>query len=267
MNSIKELISLHDRQALITGASGKLGRVISEVLAELGASLILVDLPGSDIERFSSTIRESYGSSVQTYYCDLEDGQQRTEMMRQVKDSCGGLNILVNNAAFLGGSNLPGWVEPFERQSIDTWRRVMEVNLTSMFDLCQGFSSILRGSKGANIINIASIYGALGPNWGLYEGLAMANPAAYSVSKGGVIQLSRWLSTTLAPSIRVNSISPGGVYRDQPKKFVTRYVNKTPLNRMATESDLKGAIAYLGTDLSDYVTGQNLFVDGGWSAW
>jgi NAD(P)-dependent dehydrogenase (short-subunit alcohol dehydrogenase family) len=95
----------------------------------------------------------------------------------------------------------------------------------------------------------------------------MGNPAAYAASKGGLIQLSRWLATTLAPSIRVNCISPGGVLRDQPEIFVKRYEAHTPLGRMATEDDLRGAIAYLATDLSAYCTGHDLVVDGGWSAW
>jgi NAD(P)-dependent dehydrogenase (short-subunit alcohol dehydrogenase family) len=95
----------------------------------------------------------------------------------------------------------------------------------------------------------------------------MGNPAAYAASKGGLIQLTRWLATTIAPDVRVNVISPGGVYRNQPKKFVKRYVAKTPLGRMAIEEDFKGVIAYLASDLSAYVTGQNIIVDGGWTAW
>ena len=115
--------------------------------------------------------------------------------------------------------------------------------------------------------NIGSIYGDLGPDWRIYEGTQLANPAAYSASKGGLIQLTRWLATTIAPKIRVNTISPGGIYRGQPKDFVERYASKTPLGRMATEDDIRGAIGYLSSDLSRYVTGQNLKIDGGWSAW
>ena len=95
----------------------------------------------------------------------------------------------------------------------------------------------------------------------------MSNPAAYGASKGGVIQFTRWLSTTIAPNIRVNAISPGGVYRKQPEVFVQRYEAKTPLDRMASEDDFRGVVAYLASDMSKYMTGQNLFVDGGWSTW
>ena len=95
----------------------------------------------------------------------------------------------------------------------------------------------------------------------------MGNPAAYGASKGGLIQLTRWLATTLAPAVRVNAISPGGIRRNQPGQFITRYAARTPLQRMATEDDMRGAVAYMASDLSKYVTGQNLAVDGGWGIW
>ena len=126
---------------------------------------------------------------------------------------------------------------------------------------------MLKAAEGASIINIASIYGMYGPDWRLYEGTSMGNPAAYGASKGGLIQLTRWLATTIAPSVRVNAISPGGVFRNQPEAFVQRYEAKTPLGRMATEDDFIGIIAFLASDLSKYVTGQNHLVDGGWGIW
>ena len=107
----------------------------------------------------------------------------------------------------------------------------------------------------------------VGPDMRLYENTPVGNPAAYAASKGGLLQLTRWLATVLAPDVRVNAITPGGVWRDQPTEFYERYVGSTPLRRMATEEDLKGAVAYLASDLSAYVTGHNLVVDGGWTAW
>lgn len=178
-----------------------------------------------------------------------------------------GLDILINNAAFVATSGLDGWTCDFTGQSIDTWRRALEVNITAAFELSQGLVSLLRASGKGSIINVASIYGVNGPDYSLYAGTDMGNPAAYSVSKGGLIQLTRWLATTLAPSVRVNTISPGGVYRNQPQKFVDRYIARTPLRRMAVEEDFKGVTAYLASDLSIYTTGQNLLVDGGWSIW
>jgi len=137
--------------------------------------------------------------------------------------------------------------------------------LTAAFHLSRSLAPELRSSGKGCIINIASIYGEFGPDWSLYEGTAMGNPAAYAASKGGLLQLTRWLATTMAPDVRVNAISPGGIYRNQPDKFVSRYGRKTPMLRMANEEDFRGAVAYLATSMSSYVTGHTLKVDGGWN--
>ena len=267
MTTIKELSNLKGRCALITGATGGLGRVMADTLAELGADLVLVDRPDSDFDSLSANLTERWGVKVDCQACDLEQQAQRTDLMASLKSSGQRLNILINSAAFVGTSDLHGWAVPFEQQTIETWRRALEVNLTAIFDLCQGLTPLLKAAEGASIINIASIYGIYGPDWSLYEGTNMSNPAAYGASKGGLIQFTRWLATTIAPCVRVNSISPGGVFRDQHEAFVQRYEAKTPLGRMATEDDFRGAIAYLASDLSKYVTGHNLAVDGGWGIW
>ena len=267
MTTIKDLIDLKGRRALVTGAAGGLGKAMADTLAELGADLVLVDRPGSDFDSLSENLIERWDAKVEQRFCDLEQQVQRTELMDWLKGSDLGLNILINNAAFVGTSELQGWGVPFEQQTVETWRRALEVNLTAVFDLCQGLTPTLKAATGASIINIASIYGVYGPDWGLYEGTGMSNPAAYGVSKGGLIQFTRWLATTIAPSVRVNAMSPGGVFRNQPESFVQRYEAKTPLARMATENDFRGVVAYLASDMSKYVTGQNLEVDGGWGVW
>lgn len=267
VTTIRELMNLKGRRALITGATGGIGKVFADCLSELGADLILADRPGSDLQGLAGVLAPRWGVKIQHRYCDLEQQEQRIELMEWVKSSGEGLNILVNNAAFVGTSELKGWATPFEEQTVDTWRRALEVNLTAVFDLCQGLTPLLKVAPGASIINIASIYGEYGPDWSLYEGTGMSNPAAYGASKGGLIQFTRWLATTIAPHVRVNTISPGGVLRNQPEIFIQRYKSKTPLGRMATEEDFRGAVAYLASDLSRYVTGQNIAVDGGWGVW
>jgi NAD(P)-dependent dehydrogenase (short-subunit alcohol dehydrogenase family) len=264
MTILNQLSSLSGRRALITGAAGGLGKVFAETLASLGADLILVDLTDTQLKEFSAELEIQWSVNVQTIECDLEVQDQRNQLITEVLASGQELGILVNNAALVGSSDLVGWAVPFEEQSIDTWRRAIEVNLTAVFDLCQGLTPVLKASKNASIINIASIYGLNAPDWSLYEGTSLGNPAAYGVSKGGLIQLTRWLSTTLAPNVRVNAISPGGIFRNQPDEFVKRYSSRTPLKRMATEGDFRGAIAFLATDMSQYVTGQIISVDGGW---
>lgn len=267
MTDVKALMSMRGRRTLITGATGALGRVVAGTMAELGADLLLVDRPGSDLSGLSDALSHHRGIRIRCLTCDLEHDEERNDLIKSVNADGGGLNVLINNAAFVGTSNLDGWALPFEKQSVDTWRRAMEVNLTAVFDLSKQFAPSLRASGNACIINVGSIYGLLGPNWRLYDGTTMANPAAYAASKGGLVQLTRWLATTLAPQIRVNCINPGGIFRNQPAAFIDRYNAMTPLGRMANEDDFRGAFAFLASDLSRYVTGQNLAVDGGWSAW
>jgi NAD(P)-dependent dehydrogenase (short-subunit alcohol dehydrogenase family) len=267
MTTLQQLMTLSGRRVLITGANGYLGRVMTETLAELGADLILLDRPGTDFAPLENELAEKWKVKILKLTYDLEVQDDRNALIARVKSDGLGLDCLINNAAFVGSANLQGWVAPFEEQTIDTWRRAIEVNLTAAFHLSQAMAPELRASKGGNIINIASIYGEYGPDMGLYEGTAMGNPAAYAASKGGLLQLTRWLATTMAPHVRVNAISPGGVFRNQPAQFVERYVSKTPLRRMATEDDFRGAVAYLATNMSSYVTGQTMRVDGGWGVW
>jgi NAD(P)-dependent dehydrogenase (short-subunit alcohol dehydrogenase family) len=143
----------------------------------------------------------------------------------------------------------------------------MRVNLTSAFILAQEAREALAASGRGAVILFSSIYGVVAPDWSLYAQTPMNNPVGYGASKGGLLALTRYLSTVLAPRVRVNAISPGGVLRGQPQAFQDRYVARTPLARMAVEEDVKGAVAYLASDLSAYVTGHNLLVDGGWTAW
>lgn len=268
MTTLSKKMDMSGRRSLITGAAGGLGRVMALSLAEMGADLILVDRQGADYLALITELNALRAVNVTKIACDLEEAAQRSELIEQVLQSGPSLSVLINNAAFVGTSGLQGWVTPFEQQSVETWCRALEVNLTAAFDLVKGLTPALRASGHASVVNIASIYGNLGPDYSLYEGTTMGSPAAYAASKGGLIQLTRWLATTLAAdNIRVNTISPGGVFRNQPESFVQRYSARTPLGRMATEDDFGGTVAYLASDLSAYVTGQNLMVDGGWSVW
>jgi NAD(P)-dependent dehydrogenase (short-subunit alcohol dehydrogenase family) len=267
MTTIAKLMSLAGRRALITGGAGHIGRAMAETLAEQGASLVLVDRPGADFGELHSELERRFAARVQTIECDLEQDRSRAQLIEMVSADGGGLDILINNAGFAAPAGVEGWVTEPELQSVAVWRRCLEVNLTAAFDLSRGFTPLLRESVGGSIINTSSIYGSYGPDYRLYEGTGMGNPAAYGASKGGLLQLTRWLATTLAPRVRANAISPGGVFRNQPQAFVDRYAARTPLARMATEDDFRGAVMFLASDLSRYVTGHELAVDGGWGIW
>lgn len=268
MHTIFNLISMTGKSAVITGAGGHVGSVIAETLSELNAQTIfMVDSDVSSLDAAATRIKRMASTCIVPIVCDLTDGVEREKLILSLCEAEVSIDVLVNNAAFVGTSELSGWAVKFEAQSLSVWRDALELNLTAPFHLAQGLSRKLSSGGHGSIINIGSIYGELGPDWRMYEGTEMGNPAAYAASKGGLLQLTRWMATTLAPGVRVNAISPGGILRGQDPGFIKRYIARTPLGRMATEEDLKGAIGYLATNASSYVTGQVLRVDGGWSSW
>lgn len=266
MRSLKELMDLQGRVVLITGGAGHMGVEMGNALAELGASIVVLDAV-QGTTNVARQIHTTYGVETLSLVIDLADEEAVRSVPGKTLDSLGRLDVLVNCAALVGTSELEGWITPFLQQSSDTWRLALEVNLTAAFVLVQVCTGALTASGHGSVINISSTYGMVGPDMRLYENVAMGNPAAYAASKGGLLQLTRWLATALAPDVRVNAITPGGVWRNQPQAFCERYVARTPLRRMASEEDFKGAVAYLASDLSAYVTGHNLVVDGGWTVW
>lgn len=267
MRSIGSLMDLRGRKALVAGGAGHIGLAVCETLAELGARTAVLDAdPAACEKRAKLLIRRRAGAAF-ALPCDLMDEGRTRRAVRDAAGRMGGLDILVHCAAYVGTTQAPGWAVPFPRQTAKAFEDAVRLNLTSAFVMTQEAAPALKRSGRGSVIFIGSIYGMLGPDFSLYEGTEMANPAGYGASKGGLLQLSRFLSTQLAPGVRVNMISPGGVWRGQPKAFVDRYQKRTPLKRMAIEEDFKGAVAYLAGGLSAYVTGQNLAVDGGWSAW
>lgn len=264
---IRNLMDLTGRAALVTGGTGHIGAACADALAELGCRIAICDLDAGKCEQTADAISQSRAAQTLAIAADLADEPAVKALPQQVVGTFGRLDIVVHSAAFVGDSELTGWAVPFAEQSADTWRTALETNLTSVFVLSQASAPFLQANGAGSIINVASIYGIIGPDLRLYEGTQMGNPAAYAAGKGGLLQLTRWLASVLAPDIRVNAVSPGGIRRNQPETFVRRYEENTPMGRMGTEEDIKGAVAYLAGDLSAYVTGQNLIVDGGWTAW
>ncbi|OGQ05488.1 MAG: short-chain dehydrogenase [Deltaproteobacteria bacterium RIFCSPLOWO2_12_FULL_44_12] len=245
MKKIKELIDLKGRKALVTGGVGHIGHVCCEVIQELGGEVKILDLPE----------------------CDLRGEEATRNFVRQTVVAMNGLDIFIHSAAYVGTTKLAGWAAPFENQTVSAWEEAQRVNVTSAFVIVQEAKKVLEASGYGSVILLDSIYGVVGPDMRLYEGTEMHNPVGGCVSKGALLQLMRYLATFLAPKVRVNAISPGGIWRNQPESFQERYVARTPLKRMGREEDVKGAIAYLASDLSRYVTGHNLLVDGGWTIW
>lgn len=253
-----------DTVTLITGGAGHVGGCLARKVAAAGGDLVIVDKDNASQDAF---ITELQSLGVRCLYLthDLSKPEAIQQICHDVEANYGRLDNLVNNAAFY--DDMPGWGVPFAEESNAAWQAVLQVNLLAPFFLAQGLHSLLRQSERASIVNVSSIYGIVGPDYSIYDGTEMTNPAAYAASKGGLIQLSRWLSTTLAPEVRVNSVTLGGIARGQDEGFVEKYQKKTPLKRMATEDDVVGAMLFLLSEQSGYVTGQNIVVDGGWTAW
>lgn len=253
MRTIEQLMDLTGRKALVVGGAGHIGSAICGALHEMNAVIAVLDMAA--------------GKNPLSFVCDIRDEEGLRLVAQKAITEMGGLDILVHCAAYIGKEKIPGWSVPFERQTVIAWDDAMRVNLTSAFVLSQECKTALEQSGHGSIILFSSIYGMVGPDFRMYEGTHMINPAAYLASKGGMLQLMRYLATFFAPKIRVNAVSPGGVARDYPEIFNERYRSRVPLGRQASEEDLKGAAAYLASDLSTYVTGHNLVVDGGWTAW
>ena len=259
------IFSLSGRKILVTGAAGHLGRALCQYFVSDGATVFAVDLNEKGLASLESELKPTAGSFF-AFAADLSDGEQRAGLVEQLGAHTESLDGAVFAAAFVGTSDIEGWAVDFAHQSVSTWRKALELNLTAPFHLTQLLEPLLTKGSGPSIVNIGSIYGLIGPDWSLYEGLDMSNPAAYAASKGGLIQLTKWLASTLAPGIRVNMLSPGGISRGQDATFVERYSQKTPLARMATEHDIVGQVVYLLSGAASYVTGQNITIDGGITA-
>lgn len=267
MRRIADLLRLDDRLAVVTGGAGHVGLAIGEALVEAGATVLVVDLTSEACEaRAAALTRHGPGVGL-AHPANITVADDVARLMSRVEEDFGRIDILVNNAALTGASSLTGYAVDFADQTVQAWEAAIAVNLTAAFALSSASRRWLDVSEGASIINIGSIYGQVGPMPRLYEGTRMGNPAAYGASKAGLLGLTRYLATVLAPGIRVNAVAPGGIARDQPEAFAARYRELVPLGRMATEEDLKGVIAYLASDASAYVTGQVVTVDGGWTAW
>lgn len=265
---------LTDRVVLITGGAGLLGECYAWALGHAGAHPVIADL---DVDRSASlalditegTDRRSLGLRV-----DVTDPVSVERMVRLTLENFGHLDALVNNAAIdpkFDAASAGQHTNRFEDFPLEAWRQALDVNLTGMFLCAQAVAPVMREQGHGVIVNIASTYGLVGPDQRLYqrEGQPPSfKPVTYSVSKAGAIGLTSYLATYFAGSgIRVNTLTPGGVFADHDEEFVARYSEKTVLGRMADREEIASALLYLLSDASSYMTGANLVVDGGWTAW
>ncbi len=276
--SVKKAFDLTGRTAVITGGAGMLGRMHAEAIAEAGGQPVLVDLDRKRLDQATDEIGRAFNVKTLGIRADITKKADVTAMVKEILEKFPRIDVLINNAALTvkkGSEELNGYFSEFENYPLELWEEALGVNLTGMFLCTQAVGKVMVKQGGGVIINIASMAGMVGPDHRIYEGVKSPYsgkpfnmPVSYSTTKAGVINFTRYLATYWAEKkIRVNSLSPGGVYDGHDETFVKNYSWRVPLGRMADRDEYKGAILFLASDASSYMTGANLVVDGGWTAW
>ncbi len=269
----RNLFDLNGKVAVVTGAVGILGQRFCRGLAEFGANVALVDLDLNRCATLAEELERDYRISALGVACDVSDPASVSEMVKSVVSRFGAIHILHNNAASKS-ADLDAFFARTEEYSLSEWRKIMAVNVDGMFLVAQAVGSQMqKQTTGGSIIQTASIYGILSSDKRIYEGSfylgrQISNPAVYSTSKAAVVGLTRYLAANWGDArIRVNALVPAGVESGQNDTFKARYSARVPLGRMAQADEMVGALIYLASDASSYVTGHCLVVDGGLSAW
>jgi NAD(P)-dependent dehydrogenase (short-subunit alcohol dehydrogenase family) len=242
---------LEQKVILITGGSGLLGKAMIEDLHQKGAIPINLDV----------NVKDDF--EKQTLYCDVTDDNSIRKAIQKVWEKYQRVDGLVNNAY----PRTSDWGNDFEHIDPDSWRQNVDWQLNAYFVFCQEVLFKMKEQGFGSIVNVASIYGVVGNDLTVYEGTDLTPAAAYTAIKGGVINFTRYLASKYGPfGIRVNCVSPGGIFNHQPEKFVKNYSQKVPMKRMGNPDDIAPPTSFLLSDEARYINGQNLIVDGGWTA-
>lgn len=243
------MFDLSDKVIVVTGGAGLLGSVLLGGFQKAGATCINVDLRASSL-------------TIHNQLCDITKADEIQKLINSILTEFGRIDGWVNNAY----PRTDDWGIDLESISVSSWEQNVSMHLNSYFYCCQSLCKSVKKQETCSIINMASIYGFLGPDFTVYEGTEMTMPAAYSAIKGGIINLTRYFASFYGgDNIKINSVSPGGVFNNQDPLFVAQYSKKVPLKRMARAEELVGPCYFLLSDASSYITGHNLVVDGGWS--
>ncbi len=280
MDNIMNYFNLTGRVALVTGGPGLLGKEFCRTLAEAGASVVVADINADGVNALSKSLIEN-GYPALGVATDVTQPESVHALFEETLDAFGRLDILVNSAALdpkfdpaaLAEMASRGTVSgSFEDYPLESWKAALDVNLTGMFLCCQAaVKPMLAQGKKGSIINICSTYGLVAPDQRIYQRdgkQSSFKPVYYSVTKAGVLGLTRYLAAYYAGTeMRVNALTPGGVYNNHDDVFLKAYSARTIMGRMAKKDEMNGALLFLASDASSYMTGSNLVVDGGWTAW
>jgi NAD(P)-dependent dehydrogenase (short-subunit alcohol dehydrogenase family) len=242
---------LKDKVIIVTGGSGLIGKPILQQLKNNGALVINAD------------INTETNIDSGDYKCDVTSEESIINLVDSVIKKYGRIDGLVNNAY----PRTKDWGNKFEEVSFESWRKNVDMQMNSVFLICQNVLKQMKKQKRGSIVNIASIYGVVGNDFTIYEGYGGTSPAAYSAIKGGIINFTRYLASYYGKyNIRVNCVSPGGIKDNQHPSFIERYEYKSPLKRLGEPEEIAPAITFLLSDEASFITGHNLMVDGGWTA-
>lgn len=249
--NMKELFDLTGKVILLVGSEGLLGCEYKDILAQAGAKVVTLDI-----------------ASTAELICDISSEEDVISACEYVVREYGKIDVLINNAVLHHVDFPEEMCKPFEETSLDIWKKALDVNLTGVFLCCREVGKQMKKQGYGNIINISSIYGNIGADQRIYEDVPFNLPASYAATKGAILNLTRYLASYWRETgIRVNTLSPGGVYVEEKHstKFRDNYAYRTCLGRMANKQDYRGAMLFLCSDASEYMTGANLIVDGGWT--
>lgn len=276
-------LDLSQQTAIITGGAGLLGKVYVSALLECGAKVIVIDKKINK-KKILAELKNEKIQNLTLVECDITKESEVKKTFFSLRKKLNDLKILINNASLVsqvGQDELESTYKPFLKMKKTDWEQYFDVDLSGSMLVSQNVIPFLQKNGGGSIVNISSTYGILSPDQSLYQifnkksnskkkksDISIEKPIGYSVSKSGVLNLTRFLATRFAlDKIRVNTLTLGGVYDNNPDEFVKLYSKKTPMGRMANKNEYVGPLLFLVSDMSSYMTGSNLIVDGGWSAW
>ena len=264
--NVKNIFDLTDKTVILTGAAGYLAGNYADGLSQSGANVVLADINYQGCKKLEHKIREKYDVDPLSVKLDLTQSKSINNLVSKITKKYSGIDVLINNAAYQGTPKIR--TAGFENLTLETWNQAISVNLTGIFLLSQQIGKIMKNQKFGNIINISSIYGIVGADQRIYGKSGQNSAVFYAATKGAVLNLTRYLASFWnRTGIRVNTFSPGGVENKQDKNFVKNYSKKTMIGRMARNDEYVGALIFLASDASSYMTGSNLIIDGGWTAW
>lgn len=258
----KNLFDLKGKIAVVTGGAGLVGMELVRGLAESGAITVLADI---DKNKSQTIVRELIGQKLNVIFkiLDITKKESVSDLIGFIDKEYGHIDVWINSAY----PRTSDWGAKFEDILLLSWKKNIDMHLNGYFICCQKIAEYMKKQKSGSIVNFASTYGIVAPDFSIYGGTSMTMPGAYSAIKGGIITFTKYLASYYGKyNVRVNCISPGGIYDKQPGLFVKKYSKKTVLKRMADKEDIVGGVIYLASNASNYVTGHNLVIDGGWTA-